>query len=219
MGLMSEYTLAISEPEIRRYQLMAATAQQSEADLWRQAGITPGATVGDIGCGPAAMSVLLARTDAPGGRVIGVERDDAALAAARQVVAASALQFGVFQAVRGRGRARGFWVGFVAFGFATMLSFVWSAAFRESTPSLLWIAYTKHANRFLNSVSHVWDFYNRTRIHPVLVATLALVWSVPQLVIALVGGLVARSLSGRPGVGRAGGSGSRTAAPTLPSSV
>lgn len=86
---MTEYSLAISDGEIRRYQMMAEQAHLTEADLWRQAGIVPGAIVADVGCGPAAMSVVLARAVEPDGRVIGVERDEAALAAARRVVGES----------------------------------------------------------------------------------------------------------------------------------
>ena len=74
----------ISAPEVRRYQLMAERAQVVEAELWHQAGIVPGATVVDVGCGPAAVSVVLARAVEPLGRVVGVERDETALAAARE---------------------------------------------------------------------------------------------------------------------------------------
>ncbi|HET6816770.1 MAG TPA: methyltransferase domain-containing protein [Mycobacteriales bacterium] len=88
---MTDYSLAISEAEIRRYQLMAERAQVVEADLWRQAGIQPGARVADVGCGPAAISVVLGRAVEPAGEVIGVERDEASLAAARQLVGESGL--------------------------------------------------------------------------------------------------------------------------------
>lgn len=83
---MTEYTLAISEVEVQRYRLMAEHAAATEQALWRQAGIVPGAVVADVGCGPAAMSVELARAVAPGGRVLGVERDAEALRAAATVV-------------------------------------------------------------------------------------------------------------------------------------
>jgi precorrin-6B methylase 2 len=86
---MTKYSLAISDAEVRRYRMMADRAQMAEADLWREAGIGPGAIVADVGCGPAAMSVVLGRAVEPQGRVIGVERDEAALAAARAVVADS----------------------------------------------------------------------------------------------------------------------------------
>jgi SAM-dependent methyltransferase len=88
---MSDYTLAISDVELSRYRMMAQGAQAAEADLWPLAGLVPGATVADVGCGPAAMSVVLAQTVGPAGKVVGVERDEPALAVARQVVASSGL--------------------------------------------------------------------------------------------------------------------------------
>lgn len=86
---MTDYALAISDVEVRRYLMMAERAQQVEADLWQQAGIVAGATVADVGCGPAAVSVVLARAVGPTGRVIGVERDEASLLTARRLVADS----------------------------------------------------------------------------------------------------------------------------------
>lgn len=83
---MSEYALAISDTEITRYLMMAGLARANEAALWQTAGIVPGAVVADVGCGPAAVSVAMAQVAAPGGRVVGVDGDEAALAAARQVV-------------------------------------------------------------------------------------------------------------------------------------
>lgn len=83
---MNEYSLAISDTEIRRYTMMAERAQASEAQLWQAAGIVPGAAVADVGCGPAAVSVCMARVVGPAGRVIGVDGDEAALAAAHRVV-------------------------------------------------------------------------------------------------------------------------------------
>jgi hypothetical protein len=67
---VSEYPLAINDAEIRRYALMAKHARTSEAELWAKAGKGPGATVGDIGCGPAAVSTgqAPARGDAAGGQ-------------------------------------------------------------------------------------------------------------------------------------------------------
>lgn len=88
---MADYTLVVSDVEIARYRLMAQIALAGEKSQLALAGITDGAVVADIGCGPAAMSVELARLVGPSGRVIGVEREDSALAAARQVVADSEL--------------------------------------------------------------------------------------------------------------------------------
>jgi precorrin-6B methylase 2 len=84
---MAEYALEISEAEVTRYRLMAERGRQSEGRHWERAGIVPGAVVADVGCGPAATSVLLASVVGPTGRVVGVERDPQALAAAHAVVA------------------------------------------------------------------------------------------------------------------------------------
>jgi SAM-dependent methyltransferase len=86
---MTEYTLTISDEEVGRYRLMAEFAKAEETEAWAAAGIAPGATVADVGCGPAAASVVMAETVGPTGRVIGVERDPQSLAHAKQVVAAS----------------------------------------------------------------------------------------------------------------------------------
>jgi precorrin-6B methylase 2 len=47
----------------------------------------PGAVVADVGCGPGAVSVLIADVVGPGGRVIGIEPDESARAAAHQLIA------------------------------------------------------------------------------------------------------------------------------------
>ena len=86
---MADYALALSEQELQRYRLMAERARTDEADLWQRAGIGPGAVVADIGCGPAAVSVVLAGLVGPSGRVIAVEREEPARAGARRVIAAS----------------------------------------------------------------------------------------------------------------------------------
>jgi precorrin-6B methylase 2 len=86
---MSEYTLVMSEAEVGRYRFMAERAQALEADDWTAAGIRSGATVADIGCGPAAMSVVIAGIVGASGRVIAVERDAASFAQAQQLVGAA----------------------------------------------------------------------------------------------------------------------------------
>ncbi|MFL6025177.1 MAG: methyltransferase domain-containing protein [Marmoricola sp.] len=88
---MVEYTLAVSEAEVARYRLMAHRALAVEARQLALAGVVPGAAVADVGCGPAAMSVELARMVGPTGSVQAVERDDSAIAAARQVIGESGL--------------------------------------------------------------------------------------------------------------------------------
>lgn len=84
---MTDYALELSESEIRRYLMMAERARTEEADLWGQAGIVEGAIVADVGCGPAAVSIKMAGVVGSSGRVYGVERDEAALVTARQLVA------------------------------------------------------------------------------------------------------------------------------------
>ncbi len=86
---MTDYTLAISDDEVGRYRWMAERALVLEAAELDLAGIVPGAVVADVGCGPAAMSVELAARVGPAGRVIAIERDEAALATAHALVAQS----------------------------------------------------------------------------------------------------------------------------------
>jgi ubiquinone/menaquinone biosynthesis C-methylase UbiE len=76
--VMSGYALQISDAELNRYRNMAADSVS-----------TPGARVADIGCGPAAVLVELARIVGPTGEAIGVERDPASAAMAEQVITAS----------------------------------------------------------------------------------------------------------------------------------
>lgn len=86
---MTSYALELGETEIRRYQMMAEVAQSAEADLWRIAGIGDGARVADIGCGPGAISLLLAQETGPTGSVVAVDGDPAAVALARSAIEAA----------------------------------------------------------------------------------------------------------------------------------
>jgi len=83
---MADYALAVSDVEIARYRMMAQSAVETESDRWVFAGVLAGATVADVGCGPAVISVELARRVGPGGHVVAVERDESAIAAAREVI-------------------------------------------------------------------------------------------------------------------------------------
>jgi FkbM family methyltransferase len=89
---VTDYSLALSDSEIRRYTLMAERARSSEVQLWETAGIVPGAVIADVGCGPAAMSVCMAKVVGPSGRVIGIEPDPAARSTARQLIAQTRLE-------------------------------------------------------------------------------------------------------------------------------
>src|SRR5919198_3797134 len=85
------YTLALSEEELARFRLMASRAAEHEAELWDMAGIAPGALGADIGCGPGATLVELARRVAPGGTVTGVDEDAGALRTAEALLSAEGI--------------------------------------------------------------------------------------------------------------------------------
>ncbi len=80
---MSDYALKLSEAEVARYRFMAEMAARTEHDLWSAAGVIEGAVVADVGCGPGAMSVVLAEVVGPTGRVVAVDREREAVDAAR----------------------------------------------------------------------------------------------------------------------------------------
>ena len=89
---MSDYVLALSDGEVERYQMMAEHAQDTEAAQWSTVGIREGATVADIGCGPGAMSTLVARLVGPGGRVWAVDQEPEAVATATALAAKLGLE-------------------------------------------------------------------------------------------------------------------------------
>jgi SAM-dependent methyltransferase len=68
---------------------MAARATVDEASLWTAAGIVQGARVADIGCGPGAVLVEIARITAESGQAVGVEPDASAREAATAETAAA----------------------------------------------------------------------------------------------------------------------------------
>lgn len=88
---MTDYTLELDDSERMRYRIMAALALQKEGDLWEAAGIVKGARVVDLGCGPGAVLVELARLVGPEGQVVGVDQD----AEARDTAAAWAAESGL----------------------------------------------------------------------------------------------------------------------------
>lgn len=80
---MSEYALKLSEAELSRYRLMAEAAMRMEHALWEEAGIVEGAVVADVGCGPGAVSAVIAGLVGPSGRVVAVDQEPEAVEAAR----------------------------------------------------------------------------------------------------------------------------------------
>ncbi len=81
------YALRLSDDELARYRIMAERARAQEADLWELAGLTTGARVADVGCGPGAMLVTLADVVGPDGHVVGIDADEQAVEVARAVLA------------------------------------------------------------------------------------------------------------------------------------
>ncbi len=82
---MTDYALRLDDTTVSRFAAAARLAEQAERDQWADAGITAGASVADVGCGPGAVTVLLGQRVAPGGRVVGIDSDPVALAAARRL--------------------------------------------------------------------------------------------------------------------------------------
>lgn len=87
---MPEYSLELDESEVARYGFMARAALAEESTEWEQA-VAPGATVADVGCGPGAVSMVLAEVVGPGGRVVGVDGNPQAVAVARSSAADSGI--------------------------------------------------------------------------------------------------------------------------------
>jgi ubiquinone/menaquinone biosynthesis C-methylase UbiE len=84
-----EYALLLSPAELERYRMMAAAAREAETDLWRVAGIVPGATVADVGCGPGAMFPAIVESVGADGRVVGVDGVAGTVAQAQALVEAN----------------------------------------------------------------------------------------------------------------------------------
>jgi len=81
-----EYALQLSDVELERYRMMAEAAREAETELWQCAGIVPGATVADVGCGPGAMFPAIVNAVGAGGRVIGVDGVAGTVAQAQALV-------------------------------------------------------------------------------------------------------------------------------------
>lgn len=71
--------MQLSDGEVQRYRKMADTAVGAERGLWEAAAIIEGAAVADVGCGPGAVSVLLAGVVGSEGWVWAVDADPQAL--------------------------------------------------------------------------------------------------------------------------------------------
>lgn len=85
------YALRISDAERMRYRAMARRAVEVEGDRWTRYGIVEGAHIADVGCGPGAVLVELARRAGEHGVVVGVEPDPRSRAAAEEEIASAGL--------------------------------------------------------------------------------------------------------------------------------
>jgi SAM-dependent methyltransferase len=78
------YVLGHSRAELRRLMLQAAILRPITARLLREAGLTPGMRVLDLGCGSGDVAMLAAELVGPNGAVVGIDRSAEALAVARE---------------------------------------------------------------------------------------------------------------------------------------
>jgi hypothetical protein len=118
-----------------------------------------------------------------------------------------ALQWAVFSLVRRRLSNRAFWISFAAFGSMAMASFVLgrvlpneliavaypgqpSQLVNVSRVSAFWLGYGSYAGHLLEPWLGSFQFVADPKGFAAVVIR-ALVWSVPQLLVALVGGLCA----------------------------
>jgi len=88
---VTEYALRISDEELNRYRMMAAFAAAAEDAWWMEAGMVPGARVLDVGCGPGAVLVELARRISPGGTIVGIDQGAESLEVARRLISEAGL--------------------------------------------------------------------------------------------------------------------------------
>ena len=85
------YLLGHSKPEQRRLRRQAEELRQESNSLFDRIGLRSGGRAIDIGCGPQGVLDLLSERVGSTGLVVGIERDDKSVAAARQFVADRAL--------------------------------------------------------------------------------------------------------------------------------
>lgn len=88
----SDYALGYTNFEHERLIRQAARIAPYTERLFREAGISPGQRVLDLGAGVGDVSLLLARIVGPSGQVIGIERDASSIARANARVAEAGLR-------------------------------------------------------------------------------------------------------------------------------
>lgn len=71
-----DYVLGTHDEEIERLGLQHSAWRQRALEAWRCAGIGPGQTVLDIGCGPGYAALDLAELVGPFGRVVAIDKSE-----------------------------------------------------------------------------------------------------------------------------------------------
>ena len=94
-----EYVLGVDEQELERLGLQHRLWADTAHRLWTRAGLLPGHTVLDIGCGPAFAGLEIAQIAGPSGRVVGV--DESAAFVAHANAQAQARELSCFSAHEG----------------------------------------------------------------------------------------------------------------------
>jgi ubiquinone/menaquinone biosynthesis C-methylase UbiE len=72
----TDYVLGTHDQEIERLGIQHRVWQQRAFDVWQFAGIGPGQTVLDVGCGPGYASLDLAQLVGPSGRVVAIDKSE-----------------------------------------------------------------------------------------------------------------------------------------------
>src|SRR6478672_11366600 len=84
----TDYVFDYSQSEIERLKCQSEMLSPITERLLHSAGVTSGMRVLDIGCGVGDVTILAADLVGPRGRVIGIDRNEPVIAAARQRLSA-----------------------------------------------------------------------------------------------------------------------------------
>lgn len=81
MASTKDYVLGTHDEEIERLGLQHRAWRERALEAWRSAGIGPGHTVLDVGCGPGYASLDLSELVGPSGRVVAIDKSERFLGA------------------------------------------------------------------------------------------------------------------------------------------
>jgi SAM-dependent methyltransferase len=88
---MERYVIRGGREGAGRLEILADADRPAISAFWDRTGVGPGLACLDLGCGPGIVTIDLARRVGPTGRVVAVDRDKAAIDAARERLAAAGL--------------------------------------------------------------------------------------------------------------------------------